>query len=124
MKTFATILLILSLALNAAFLAGCVTRGTFFGNGQTTTNDEGRARLVRIAELLEIPSEGKSAFDLESDICHALDRTVIVPPAFDEATFEKTAKKVNPKEEEILRDCQQFILGLQGKRVIAVGGED
>lgn len=124
MKVLATILLLASLALNAAFLTGCVTRGTFFGDGQTSANDDGRARLVRIADLLDIPTEGKSAFDLESDIRHALDRAMIAPPAFDEATFEKTAKKVNSKEEEVLRDCQRFILRLQGKRVIAVGGDD
>lgn len=122
MKTFLTILLLASLALNAAFLTGCFTRGTFLGNGDP--GDDGRGRLVRIADTLEIPTDGKSVFDLESDIRHALESDVAVPVAFDESTFEAIAKASTAQEEEILRAYQQFILGLQGKRVIAVGGDD
>ena len=124
MKTFETLILLASLALTAAFLTGCVTQGTFFGGKTTSKGDDGRARLVRIAELLDIPTTDKSAFDLECEICHVLNRAMDVPQAFDEATFEKTAKKVNPKEEEVLRDCQRFILRLQGRRVIVVGGKE
>lgn len=124
MKTLATLLLLASLALNAAFLTGCVTRGTFFGSEPTSPDDGDRARLVRIAGLLDIPTEGKSALDLESDICHVLNRAMNVPQAFGEADFEKMAKDLNPVEREAMQQYQRFILSLQGKRVIAVGGGD
>ena len=123
MKALVPLLLLISIALNVAFLTGCVTRGTFFGDNPPPP-DDGRARLVPIAKLLEIPTEGKSAFALESAIRTVLNQSVDVPAAFDEATFEETAKKVNPKEEAILRDCQHFMLRLQGKRIIAIGEDD
>ena len=122
MKTLATILLLASLALNAAFLTGCVTRATFFGND--VPEDEGRARLVRIADILEIQTAGKSAFDLESDIRHSLESDVDVPRAFDEETLEAIAQASTTQEAEILRNYQRFILRLQGKRILVVGGEE
>lgn len=124
MKAIPILLLLASLAFNVAFLTGCVTRGTFFGDEPPPSGDDGRARLVRIANLLDIPTTNKSAFDLESDIRHVLERTVTVPRAFDEAGFEKMAKDLTTQEEEAMREYQRFILRLQGKRVIAVGGED
>lgn len=123
MKALATILFLASAALNVAFLTGCVTRGTFLG-GNPPPPDDGRARLVSIAMLLDIPTEGKSAFALESAIRTVLDHNVVVPNAFDESSFEKMAKDLTTKEEEAMREYQRFILRLQGKRVIAVGGDD
>lgn len=124
MKAFATLLLLASLSLNAAFLTGCVTRETFLGNGETSQDDDGRARLARIAGVLGIPTENKSAFDIESEIRHVLDRATDAPQAFGQADFETMAKDLNPVEREAMQEYQRFILRLQGKRVIVVGGEE
>lgn len=124
MKAFATLLLLASLALNAAFLTGCVSWIPFLGDKASSKDDDGRARLVRIAEVLDIPTEDKSAYDLECAISHVLNRAMNVPQAFGEADFEKMAKDLNPVEREAMQQYQRFILGLQGKRVIVMGGDD
>ena len=125
MKAFATLLFLASIALNAAFLTGCVTRGTFVG-GETPPKpaDDGRSLLVPIAERLGIPVAGKQASDLKSAILYTLGREATVPAAFDDESFEKMAEDLTAVEKEAMCDYQDFIKRLQGKRVIVFDRED
>jgi hypothetical protein len=123
MKILVALLLVASLALNVAFLTGCATLGMFFTQ-EPQPVDEAREALVRIAVMLDIPTAGKSVYTLESDIRQKLEHGMSIPAPFDQTTFEKTVMKVNPMEEGHLRDCQRFLLRLQGKRVIVLDGKD
>ena len=127
MKVLLYVLLAISLALNVAFLSGCVSVGGNGGSNPASTlppPDDARARLVRIASLLDIPTDGKQASDLEGDIRYKLNHDKVVPAPYDEAAFEKMTQKVGAKDAEAMREYHQFIRELQGKRVIVVGGDD
>lgn len=121
MKVLPYILLALSLALNVAFLTGCISIGP---NPPPPPTDDGRARLSRIASLLDIPTDGKQASDLEGDIRYKLNHDKVVPAPYDEAAFAKMTQKIGTKDAEAMKEYHQFILELQGKRVIVVGGEE
>ena len=127
MKTITIMLLVASVALNACFFAGCKSlHDAVYGNPckyatpVPRADDDGKSELVRIASLLNIKTDGKSASDLSSDIRYKLDRSAVVPNVFDEAAFEKMAKDLNSSEEKAMRDYQRFISDLQGKRVIVI----
>ena len=99
MKTITIMLLVASVALNACFFAGCKSlHDAVYGNPckyatpVPRADDDGKSELVRIASLLNIKTDGKSASDLSSDIRYKLDRSAVVPNVFDEAAFEKMAK--------------------------------
>ena len=130
MKTITIMLLVASVALNACFFAGCKSlHDAVYGNPckyatpVPRADDDGKSELVRIASLLNIKTDGKSASDLSSDIRYKLDRSAVVPNVFDEAAFEKMAKDLNSSEEKAMREYQQFISDLQGKRVIVIEPE-
>ena len=133
MKSILPFLLVASVALNVAFLTGCVSlHNAVFGNpcrisqGPATrpSSDNGRLELERIARLLSIRTNGKSTSDIAADIRYVLDRNADVPAQFDSSAFEKMAKDLNTDEEKAMREYQRFISNLQGKRVIAFEPED
>ena len=149
MKGFLSLLLILSIALNIGFLTGCaLIHDKLYGNScnlkmvefesikeeldqakrdlseiRSRQGGYGKAQLERIAQLLDIPTRGKSASDLEGDIRDKLDQTTAIPSLFDPDAFEKMARDLNPKEEPAMREYQRFITDLQGKRVIVIEPE-
>ena len=84
----------------------------------------GKAELTRIAQLLDIPTNGKSASDLVSDICYKLDRSTDVPDALDAAAFDKLFVRLLSGEKPALEKYQRFISGLQGKRIIVIEPEN
>lgn len=150
MKGFLSLLLILSITLNVGFLTGCATfHDTFYGNScnlkmvefkrikkdldqakrelseiRSRQGGYGNAELPRIAKLLEIPTNGKSASDLVRDICYKLDRKTTIPALFDPGAFEEMARDLNPEEEPAMREYQRFISDLQGKHVIVIEPEN
>lgn len=129
MKTL-TILFFVSVAMNACFFAGSKTlHDAVYGSPckyaqPSPPPARQQSELIRIAELLDIKTSGKSSSDLESDICYKLERSrVDVPTSFDPVAFEKMAKDLNSSEEKVMRDYQRFISDLQGKRVIVIEPE-
>ena len=132
MKGFLSLLLILSITLNVGFLTGCSTiHDAVYGNPckysshpPTSVGDGGKAQLIRIAQLLDIPTNGKSASDLVSDICYKLDRSKEVPDALSQAAFDKISAGLLPGEKPVLEEYQRFVSDLQGKRVIVIEPED
>jgi hypothetical protein len=131
MKALLYLLTILSLALNVALLTGCASlRDSLCGLlhcnqlSSSPVKDDGREKLAAIASLVGIETEGKSAADLESDLRIVLDRTEVVPAPYDEEAFEAMAKDLNTAEEEAMREYHDFVLRLQGKRVIAIAPDN
>ena len=104
MTSLAVLLLIASISLNLCFFAGCrslhdVVYGNpcKFGPGtvQVTNDSSGKAELVGIARKLGIKTSGK-----------------------------KMAKDLRVEEKKAMREYQDFISGLQGKRVIVIEPEE
>lgn len=142
MKRFLSFLLLLSIALSVGFLTGCRTIRKCVHNyillygsapcefcsanhvSQTQSKDADKVQLTRIATLLDIPTSGKSASDLESDILYKLDRRTPVPTALDQTAYDNLSKRLLTAEKPVLRDYQQFIFDLQGKRVIVIEPEN
>lgn len=124
MKVLLSVLLVLSLALNVACLTGCIRIGGNSGPNPPPPPDDSKARLLRIASLLDIPTDGKQASDLEGDIRYKLNHDKVVPAPYDEAAFENMLQMVGSRDEAAMREYHQFIRQLQGKRVIVVGGDD
>lgn len=132
MKGFLSLLLILSVALNVGFLTGCATiHNAVYGNPckysshpPVSGGDGDKVQLARIAHLLEIPTNGKSASDLVSDICYTLDRSTDVPDALDTTAFDELFVRLLPGEKPTLKEYHRFISDLQGKRVIVIEPED
>lgn len=150
MKGILPFLFIVSIGLNVFFLTGCTStklgrwvHKTCYGDPcllsqnaypyQSTppssklptqsSGDYGKVELERIARLLGIRTNGKTSSDLAADIRYVLDRKADVPSQFNSAAFEKMAKDLNTEEEKAMRDYQQFISDLQGKRVIVIEQE-
>ena len=130
LKTITIMLLVASVALNVCFFAGCKPlHDAVYGNTckyatpVPRADDDGKSELVRIASLLNIKTNGKSASDLSSDIRYMIDRKVDVPEAFDTVAFEKMAKGLRVAEKKAMSEYQQFITDLQGKRVIVIEPE-
>lgn len=151
MKGFLSLLFIASLGLNVMFLTGCTStqfgrwchkvgygdpcrlaqsqssgavQTTYHPNPSASSGNEGKAQLARIATLLDIPTSGKSASDLESDILYKLDRQTPVPTALDQTAYDNLYKRLLTAEKPVLQDYQQFIFDLQGKRVIVIEPEN
>ena len=152
MKGFLSFLFIASIGLNAMFLSGCTstqfgrwchkvgygdpcrlaqgqcsgsTQTTYHSNPSAPSGDDGKAQLARIATLLDIPTSGKSASDLVSDILYKLDRpTTPVPTALDQPSYDKLSERLLKAEKPVLLDYQRFISDLQGKRVIVIEPEN
>jgi len=139
MKTIAILLFFASVALNVGFLTGCQSlHDAFYGKPckysqapvqpvqapVPPVDDDGKAELVRIADLLKIKTSGKSTSDLASDIRYELERdrgVPDVPSAY--AEFEKLAKALSSKQQETMRKYHEFISALQGKKVIVIESE-
>ena len=131
MKGFLSLLLILSIALNIGFLTGCATfHDAVYGNpckysshNPPMSGNDGKAQLTRIATLLGIPTSGKSASDLASDILYELDRQTPVPEALDPVSYDKLSERLLTAEKPVLLEYQRFISDLQGKQVIVIEPE-
>ena len=128
MKVLATILFIASAALNVVFLTGCKSlHDVVFGvpcrfapsKPQEPKQDD-KAELARIAGLLDISTTGKTTSDLAADIYYKLDRSTDAPSLFDASSFEEMTKVLGPEQEKAMREYQQFISDMQGKRVIVI----
>ena len=134
MKVLLTLIVILSIAANIGFLTGCATfHDAIYGtpckfspdnHPAAPTNNGGKAELVRIANILDIKTSGKSVFDIARDIRYVLNRNAEIPSVFDEVAFEEMAKDLNTSEEKAMRDYQRFVSSLKGKRVIVIAPEE
>ena len=128
-SSFATLLLAASVAVNAGFFAGCKSlHDMAFGHPckyssvPSPKGDDGKDRLERIAQTLNIKTSGKMASDLESAIKDKLDRSVDVPIVY--KGFDELAKVLGAEQEVKMVEYQRFISDLQGKRVIVIEPED
>lgn len=125
-----SILFLVSATLNVCFLTGCqALHDAVYGNPckyrpLQPAGDDGKSELVRIANLLDIKTEEKSATDLSFDIRYKLDRCVDVPKVFDKEAFQKMEKDLRSSEKDAMREYQSFISSLQGKRVIVIEPEE
>lgn len=127
MKAFLYLLLILSIACNVSFLAGCAAfHDVVYGKPCkfAPKDDGGKDRLVRIANILDIRTDGKTVSDLESDIKYKLDRSTDIPKAMEGAAVEKLSVRLIGNEKTEINRYHQFISDLQGKRVIVIERED
>ena len=131
MKTIVTLLFIVSIALNVLIFTGCkVLHDKVYGDPckyspapVQPVNDGGKTELIRIASLLDITTSGKTVSDLSSDIRYKLDRSADVPSVFDATAFEKMSKDLRVEEKKAMREYQDFISNLQGKKVIVIEHE-
>ena len=138
MKTFLSFLLVLSLAVNVGFLTGCAAfHDAVYGNpckyatGKSpephpgpVANDDGKAELVRIAEILGIRTGGKSASTLASDIRYILDRVHDAPVGVSSKTLKEARDYLTPDAVREIEELQRFAADLQGKRVIVYTPEE
>lgn len=135
MKATLTILLTLSITVNVGFLTGCATfHDAVYGNpckysvktqSRRPGNDDLKASLVQIANLLDIRTDGLAASDIERAIINKLDRPPLsVPRAMDDAAIEKLTVRLIGDEKDMIREYQRFISDLQEKRVIVIELED
>lgn len=125
-----SILFLASVALNACFITGCqALHDAVYGNpckygSHQPAGDDGKSELVRIANLLDIKTSGKSAYDLAFDIRYKLNRSADVPQVFDDEAFKRMRKDLRSYEKDAMDEYQRFILELQGKRVIVIEPEE
>ena len=127
MKAFLSLLLILSIACNVGFLAGCAAfHDAVYGKPCkfAPKDDEGKNGLVRIANILDIRTDSKMVSDLVSDIKYKLEHSIDIPKPLDEAAVENLSVRLIGNEKTEIKNYHQFISGLQGKRVIVIERED
>ena len=127
------LLLVASAALNVGFLTGCQTlHDVVYGNPckyatpghKESANTSGKEELIRIARLLDVNTSGMTVPDLSAKIRDKLDRNADVPQPFGDSAFNDVTKDLLSGEKEMLGRYQEFISGLQGKRVIVIERED
>lgn len=130
-SAFLVILLVASIALNAAFLTGCISLEDFRGKGKEPrpTSQRGpqlplaseAAYLREIATVLGLsPSSDKTPGDIAFDIEQALKSSRAYKGAvFSDETF-KECKAVLPtaKDMETLEAYHTFIKKIAGKRIV------
>lgn len=134
MKTILSLLLVLSLAVNVGFLSGCAEfHDPVYGNpcrrsvrepSPAPVGDDAKARLEEIADLLGIPTGGKSAADLASDIRYALDRETFVPAGLTGSELARAKNQLSSEQARKIEEIQKFVDSLQGKRIVVVGAGD
>ena len=117
------ILFIASIALNAAFLTGCISRKDIFGNGSTPPPPPPTESvyLRQIATSLGLPpSSDKTPGDIAFDISQVLDNTqrykgdVLTDQSYDECK----AAIPTSKDTEIFEAYHAFIKKVAGKRIV------
>ncbi len=133
MKVILAVLLLLSLAANVGFLVGCETlHDATYGkpcrySAQPQTGnqqmDEVKACLDKIAGILDIRVEGKTASALAGDIKNRIDHIAYdIPEVMDDAAVEKLSVGLIGDEKTFVKEYQRFISELRGKgkKVIVV----
>lgn len=131
-----SILFIASIALNAAFLTGCISSADIFGNSNSTQLNlrqkstpvvSESVYLREIAASLELsPSSDKTPGDIAFDIGQVLNSVqrykggVLSDQSFDECK----AAIPTSKDTEIFEAYHAFIKKIAGKRIIVVSGND
>lgn len=129
MKTFLSLSLVLSLAVNAGFLSGCAAfHDPVYGKpcrvsapgSVPAPADDGTARLAEIADLIGIAADGKSAADLAGEIRFALDRETFVPEGLSGAELAKAKNQLSSDQARKLEEVQRFLDSLRGRRVVVV----
>lgn len=129
-SVFLSILFIASIALNAAFLTGCISRADIFGNSSSTQSDPRQKPtpvdsesfyLREIATSLGIfPPSDKTPGDIAFDINQVLNNTqrykggVLNDQVFDECK----AAIPTSKDTEIFEAYHAFIKKIAGKRIV------
>ena len=135
-SVFLSILFIASIALNAAFLTGCISSADIFGNSNSTQLNlrqkstpvvSESVYLREIAASLELsPSSDKTPGDIAFDIGQVLNSVqrykggVLSDQSFDECK----AAIPTSKDTEIFEAYHAFIKKIAGKRIIVVSGND
>lgn len=130
-----SILFIASIALNAAFLSGCISMTDIFGNSSSTQSDPRQKPtpvdsesfyLREIATTLGLaPSSDKTPGDIAFDISQVLNNTqrykggVLSDQSFDECK----AAIPTSKDTEIFEAYHAFIKKINGKRLIILDSE-
>ena len=129
-STFLAILFIVSIALNAAFLTGCISRNDIFGNTSSTqpmpppkpapaVSESGYLREIATSLGLS-PSSDKTPGDIAFDISQILNNTqrykggVLTDQDFDECK----AAIPTSKETEIFEAYHNFIKKIEGKGIV------
>ena len=127
-SVFLAILFIASIALNAAFLTGCISRKDIFGNGSTPHSPPPAESvyLRQIAKSLGLsPSSDKTPGDIAFDISQVLDNAqrykggVLTDQSFNECK----AAIPTSKDTETFESYHAFIKKVAGKRIIVVGDD-
>ncbi len=135
-STFFAVLFIASIALNAAFLTGCISKTDIFGNSSSTQPIpqpkpapvvSESVYLREVASSLGLsPSSDKTPGDIASDIGQVLNNAqrykggVLTDQAFD----EYKAAIPTSKDTETFEAYHKFIKKIEGKKIIIVGGND
>ena len=135
-STFFAVLFIASIALNAAFLTGCISTTDIFGNSsdpQPISQPKPAPVVSESVYLREIatslglsPSSDKTPGDIAFDINQVLNNTqrykggVLTDQSFNECK----AAIPTSKDTEIFETYHKFIKKVSGKRIIIVGGND
>ena len=134
-STFWAILLIASIALNAAFLTGCISIADIFGNSsnQQPNPKKDPAPLVSEADYLrEIaaslglsPASDKTPGDIAFDISQVLNNAQRYKGGVltDQSFGECKAAIPTSKDTEIFESYHAFIKKIAGKRIIVVGDD-
>lgn len=134
-SAFFVILFLASIALNAAFLTGCVTLDDLTGKrpsrseglrptSTTTSSNAETTYLLEIALSLGLsPASDKTPGDIAFDIKQALNDSQKYrgDTLSDEAFKECKAAIPTTREREIFEQYQHFIKGIAGKRVLVLG---
>ena len=134
-SVFLSILFIASIALNAAFLTGCISSADIFGNSNSTQLNlrqkstpvvSESVYLREIAASLELsPSSDKTPGDIAFDIGQVLNSVqrykggVLSDQSFDECK----AAIPTSKDTEIFEAYHAFIKKINGKRLIILDSE-
>ena len=135
-SVFLFILFIASIALNAAFLTGCISRADIFGNSSSTQSNPRQKPTPVVPEsvyLREIaaslglsPSSDKTPGDIAFDIGQVLNSVqrykggVLSDQSFDECK----AAIPTSKDTEIFEAYHAFIKKINGKRLVILDSED
>ncbi|MGN0833157.1 MAG: hypothetical protein ACI4RD_05855 [Kiritimatiellia bacterium] len=122
-SAFLTILFIASILLNAAFLAGCISRTDIFGPGPTDPPPPKpeSVYLREIAVSLGLsPSSDKTPGDIVFDIRRVLDDSrQYKGDVLDDSSFEECKNAIlTSKDTKIFEAYHSFIKKIAGKRIV------